>query len=71
MNVVTFEGVVDHGQIRLNTDAHLPEGARVYVIVPGMRIEQIARVFSPRLAHAEQAADFEMEIIEESSDAGV
>jgi predicted transcriptional regulator len=32
--------------------------------VEDIQIEQIAYIFSPRLAHPEQAADFEMEIVE-------
>jgi hypothetical protein len=32
--------------------------------VEDIQIEQIAHIFSPRLAHPEQAADFKMEIVE-------
>ncbi|MCC7354333.1 MAG: hypothetical protein IT330_11300 [Anaerolineae bacterium] len=53
MRVVTFEGIVEHGQIKLKT--------KVYVVVPDMQVEQTARIASPRLAHPEQAGDFEME----------
>jgi hypothetical protein len=34
-------------------------------------VERGARIFSPRLAHPEQAVDFEMDIIKESPDASV
>jgi hypothetical protein len=61
MNVMTIEGVVDHGQIRLKIDVPLPEGALVYVIIPGMQVEPAVHVFSPRLAHPEQAADFKLD----------
>jgi hypothetical protein len=71
MSVVTFEGVVDKGQIRLKSQVLLPERTRVYVIIPDVQIEQIAYIFSPRLAHPEQAADFKMEIVEEPSDASI
>jgi hypothetical protein len=71
VSVVTFEGVVDHGQIRLKTNIRLPEETKVYVVVPDIQIEQVARIFSPRLAHPEQAADFKMEIVEEPPDAGL
>lgn len=71
MGVVTFEGVVEHGQIRLRTDVHLPDKTKVYVVVPGIRIEQVAHIFTPRLAHPEQVVDFEMEIVEESPDASL
>ena len=68
MSVVTFEGIVDDGQIRLKTNIRLPEKTKVYVVVPDIQIEQVARIFSPRLAHPEQAVDFKMEIVEEPSD---
>ena len=71
MGIATFEGIIDQGQIRLNTRVHLPENTKVYVIVPNIQIEQIAYVFSPHLVHPEQAADFKMEIVEEPADAHV
>jgi len=71
MSVITLEGVVEHGQIRLTNDVQLPDNTRVYVVVPGMQIERVVRITSPRLAHPQQAADFAMEIIEESSDASL
>jgi hypothetical protein len=69
MGIATFEGVVEHGQIRLKTGIRLPERAKVCVVVPDVQVERGARIFSPRLVHREQTADFELEIIEESSDA--
>ena len=71
MGVVTIEGIVDQGQIRLKTSIRLPERTKVYVVVPDVQIEQVARIFSPRLAHPEQATDFRMEIVEESPDASL
>lgn len=71
MGIATFEGIVEHGQIRLKAGIRLPEKAKVYVIIPDIRIERNARIFSPRLAHPEQAADFELEVIEKSFDASV
>lgn len=61
----TFEGVVEHGQIRLNSEVHLLEGAKVYVIVPGLEAEP-GRVHlrSPRLVQREQVADFKMEVVQ-------
>ena len=35
MTVMTYEGIVEHGQIRLKSDIRLPEQAKVYVIIPG------------------------------------
>ena len=63
MSVVTIEGVVEHGQIRLKSDLRLPDNTKVYVVVPGMQVQQIAHVASPRLAHPEQAADFKLEVV--------
>ena len=66
MSAATFEGVVEQGQIKLDSDVRLPEGTKVYVVVPGIEIDVSRKVFlhSPRLARPEQAADFELEVIE-------
>lgn len=69
MSARTFEGVVENGQIKLNSPVSLPDRTKVYVVVPDVEIEQTARLYSPRLAHPEQASDFEMEIVETSPDA--
>jgi hypothetical protein len=68
MRITTFEGFVDKGQIKLIGNVHLPENAKVYVIVPDMKF---AEIHSPSLLHPEQAADFKLEIIEEKSDASL
>ena len=65
MSAATFEGIVEQGQIKLNSDVRLPDGTRVYIVVPDIEIEERGvRLHSPRLAHPEQAAEFEMEIVE-------
>jgi predicted DNA-binding antitoxin AbrB/MazE fold protein len=65
MSASTFEGVVEQGQIKLDSDVRLPEGTKVYVVVPGVEIEaERVHLYSPRLAHPEQAADFELEIVQ-------
>jgi hypothetical protein len=69
MSILTLEGIVDHGQIRLPPHVRLPEKARVYVLVPDVQVEATARIASPRLLHPEQAADFIMEV--SNDDAGV
>jgi hypothetical protein len=71
MGIVTYEGIVDHGQIRLKTPVRLPDKTKVYIIVPEIQIEPIARIASPRLVHPEQAADFKLEVIEEASNASL
>jgi len=65
MSVVTLEGVVDRGQIRLKDAVSLPDRAKVYVIVPDLQVERTAHLASPRLKHPEQGADFRMEVVEE------
>lgn len=69
MSILTLEGIIDHGQIRLPENVRLPDKARVYILVPDVKIERTVRIESPRLAHPEQAADFAMEV--SSADAGV
>lgn len=65
MSAATFEGVVEEGQIKLTADVRLPEGTKVYIVVPDIELEaKGVRLQSPRLAHPEQAADFEMEVVE-------
>jgi hypothetical protein len=71
MSIATFEGVVEQGQIRLTTNTRLPEGAKVYVVLPDVAVEQFARIASPRLVRPAEAADFVMEIGEETADASV
>ena len=34
-------------------------------VVPEIQVEQIAHIFSPRLANPAQAVDFKMEVVEE------
>jgi hypothetical protein len=71
MKVTTFEGVIENGQIRLPADVHLPEKARVYVVVPDVEAASGGYIGSPRLAHPEQARDFEKQVIQELTDASL
>lgn len=71
MSVITFEGVVENGQIRLKANVLLPDKTKVYVVVPDIQVEQVVHIFTPRLAHPEQAVDFKMEIVEELPDAAL
>ena len=65
MGIVTFEGIVEQGQIRLKNNVQLPENTRVFVVVPDGQVEDVAHIFTPRLAHREDATDFEMEVSRE------
>ena len=69
MAVLTFEGIVENGQIRLRDKVTLPEHTKVYVVIPDVQISPQVHIYSPRLAHPEQAADFAKQIIEVSADA--
>lgn len=69
MAIRAFEGIVENGQIRLRDNVKLPERAKVYVVIPELETAPQARLYSPRLAHPEQVADFAKEIVEVSADA--
>jgi hypothetical protein len=85
MSVVTYEGVVENGQVHLPAEVVLPEKATVYVVVPQTtpepdELEVIVleplssrktppRVPTPRLVHPEQAKDFIKEVYLENDDA--
>jgi hypothetical protein len=71
MSVTTIEAIVENGQIRLPSSVRLPEKARVYVLIPDVKIPSASYIGSPRLAHPEQAADFRKEVVEESPDASL
>ena len=73
MGVVTYEAVVENGQVRLPAEARLPENTKVYVVVPEVVIDietpPVAHLCSPRLANPADAALFKMEVVEESRNA--
>ena len=71
MRVITFEGIVENGQIRLSGNFQLPEKAKVYVVVPDAKLPSPPYIASPRLVHQEQVEDFEKEVIEETRNASV
>ena len=64
MKVATYEATVENGQIKLPESVQLPEHARVYVVVPGFEEVVRFRVGSPRLARADAAADFVMDVVQ-------
>ncbi len=71
MSVVTYEGVVENGQIRLKGDVRLPESTQVYVLVPEAQALPVPHIVSPRLADPRDASRFTMVIVEEPTDASV
>jgi hypothetical protein len=67
MAVTTYEGVVEKGKIRLKAGVQLPENAKVYVIVPDVKMEKkkIVQILTPHLAHREAASQFKLTVTEE------
>ncbi len=39
MALTTYEGVIEKGKIRLEAGVKLPENAKVYVIVPDLKMD--------------------------------
>jgi hypothetical protein len=71
MSVTAIEAIVENGRIRLPSSIRLPEKAKVYVLIPDVKMPDASYIGSPRLAHPEQAADFQKEVVEEGSDASL
>lgn len=75
MTILTVEGVIEDGVVRLKGKVNLPEKTKVYVIVPELEYGEsqpvTAHVSSPRLAIREQIVDFHMDVTEEPDDAPV
>jgi hypothetical protein len=69
--LATYEGVVENGHVTLPPNTDIPEKTRVYVLVPDAETRTTLHIASPRLAHPEQAKDFEMQVIEDLTDADV
>jgi hypothetical protein len=65
MPVITYEGTVENGQIRLQEGVTLPERAKVYVVVPESNGPK--RVPRPRLVHPEQAVDFKKKVLKSNA----
>ena len=66
MKTTTYEAIVENGQIKLPATVHLPEHTKVLVVVPDVEGIAVSRIYSPRLAHPEQASDFAKEMLKES-----
>jgi hypothetical protein len=69
MPILTLEGIVENGQIRLRDSVRLPDHTKVYVVIPEVETVPQVHVYSPRLVRPEQAADFAKQVIEVSADA--
>lgn len=71
MALLTVEGIIENGQIRLCEPIILPEHTKVYVVMPDVAPVSQAHTVSPRLVHPEQAADFIKQVIELAPDAAL
>jgi hypothetical protein len=71
MAILTLEGIVENGQIRLPDDVALPEHTKVYVVIPAIQSGRTSHIYSPRLVHPEQADYFAKEVIEVLPDVGL
>jgi hypothetical protein len=61
-----LEGVVENGQIKINSDVRLPDGTKVYMVIPDVELENnLPHLRSPHLNRPEQAADFVMDVVGE------
>lgn len=71
MKLTTLVSRVENGQIKLVASACLPDDGLVYVVAPDSAQTHAAHIASPRLVHPEQAIDFELEVVEGPTDAGL
>lgn len=71
MNTSAFQGIVENGQIRLLSDAKLPENATVYIVLSDATSAPPARIVSPRLVNPADAADFVKQVFEAPVDASL
>ena len=69
--LVTYEGFIENGRVRLSLNVGIPEKTRVYVLVPDAENLSGPRVASPHLVRPEQLKDFEKQIIDDETDANV
>ena len=69
--LATYEGVVENGHVTLPPNAEIPDKTLVYVLVPEPASKRTFYIASPRLVHREQAKDFELEVSDDTTDAGV
>ena len=69
MSILTVEGMIANGHIRLCEHVTRPEHTKIYVVIPDVATVPPAHVPSPCLVHPEHAADFVKHIIAVAADA--
>ena len=68
--LATHDGNFRNGHDTFPSDAGTPDQTRVYVVAEAERLSPLY-VASPHLADPRQAQDFEMQVIEDETKAGV
>ena len=76
MAILAVEGVVSEaGQVQLAEQIDLLPKTKVYVIVPGMLAEvdllEKIEVYSPRLRHQQDVAEFRLVMVKEGTDGSI
>jgi hypothetical protein len=76
MSVRTYEGRIEQGQIRLRDVPVLPEGARVYVVIPETETEStgspwVRELYAMFASVREDAAQYSVAEIDADIDAAV
>ena len=76
MSILAVEGIVSEiGQIQLSEQVELLPKTKVYVIVPGMMAEasllEKIEIYSPRLRHRQDVAEFALVRVKEETDGSV
>lgn len=64
MSVISFEGIIENGLIKIPQTLNVPNHTKVYIIVPDYNVKRQAKISSPRLVHPEQANDFKKTVSE-------
>jgi len=59
MQVTTFQGEIENGQVRLTTDVRLPDKTRVYVVVPDFEQAAIDKKFDLAEMVSRMPADYQ------------
>ena len=62
------EGRVENGDVTLLEEEDIPDENGVTVLLPDLDPQRTYKVMSPRLAHPEQAKDFEEQVIDGTQD---
>jgi hypothetical protein len=65
----TDEGMIENACERLQSDLSITENTQGYVLMSDAETLSARSIASPRLAHAEQAREFQMQVLEDATKA--